>query len=69
MIPKTTIAKRGKKSIIIKTQNQQKCHISVLLYIAAGGSKLPPLIILKGKSGGIIEKNTFSYIKKIFMYV
>ena len=57
MVPNTTIAKRGKKSIIIKTQNQQKCRISVLLCIAADGSKLPPLIILKGKSGGIIEKN------------
>ena len=57
MVPNTTIAKRGKKTIIIKTQNQQKCRIFVLLCIAADGSKLPPLIIFKRKSGGIIEKN------------
>lgn len=41
---------------MIKTQNQQKCRISLILGIAADGSKLKPLIIFKGKIGGIIEK-------------
>ena len=45
MIPNKTIAKRGKKTILIKTQNQQKCRISVLLCIVADGSKLAPLKI------------------------
>lgn len=49
----TIITKREKKTIIIKAQNQQKCGISLLVCIAADWSKLPPLIILKGKSGGI----------------
>ena len=57
MVPNKTIAKRGKKTILIKTQNQQKCRISVILGIVADGSKLKPLIIFKGKIGGLIEKN------------
>ena len=57
MVLNTTKAKREKKTIVIKTQNPQKCSISILLSIAADWSKLPPLIIFKGKSGGIIEKN------------
>ena len=56
MVPNKTIAKRGKKTILIKTQNQQKCRISVTLGIVADGSKLAPLIIFKGKAGGFIEK-------------
>ena len=61
----TIITKREKKTIIIKAQNQQKYGISVLVCIAADWSKLPPLIILKGKSGGIIEKN----ISKNFLVI
>ena len=57
MVPNKTIAKRGKKTILIKIQNQQKCRISVILGIVADSSKLKPLIIFKGKIGGLIEKN------------
>lgn len=42
---------------MITTQNQQKCRISLILGIAADGSKLNPLIIFKAKIGGLIEKN------------
>ena len=44
-----TIVKRGSRQVIIKTQNQEKCRISVLLTIVADGSKLPPMIIFKAK--------------------
>ena len=57
MVPKKKIAKRGKKTILIKTQNQEKVRISIILTISADGDKLKPLIIFKGKTGGLIEKN------------
>ena len=44
-----TIVKRGSRQVIIKTQNQEKCRISVLLTIVADGSKLPPMNIFKAK--------------------
>ena len=66
MIPNKTIAKRGKKTILIKSQNQEKCRISIILCIVADGDKLPPLIIFKGKTGGRIEKELSSnkYVKE-----
>ena len=58
---------------MIKTQNQQKCRISVILGIAADGSKLKPLIIFKGKIGGHIEKsllkNKYVLSEKCLVYV
>lgn len=73
MVPNKTIAKRGKKTILIKSQNQQKCRISVILGIVTDGSKLAPLIILKGKAGGYIEKelakNIYVLSKKCLIYV
>ena len=56
MTPAKTIAKQGGKSIIIRTQNQEKCRVSVLLTIAADGNKLPPFIIFKAKANGEVEK-------------
>lgn len=50
-----TIARKGGKSIIIKTQNQERCRITVLLTITADGGKLPPLLIFKAKRNGIIK--------------
>ena len=73
MVPNKTIAKKGKKTIIIKTQNQQKCRISILLGIGADGSKLMPLLIFKGKTGGYIEtelsKNKYVLNKKCLISV
>ena len=56
MVPSKTIAKKGGKSIIIKTQDQEKCRLSVLLCITADGGKLPPYLIFKAKNDGKIEK-------------
>lgn len=41
---------------IIRTQNQEKCRLSVLLTITADGTKLPPFLIFKAKVNGDIEK-------------
>lgn len=57
MIPNKTVAKKGTKSIIIKTFEQEKCRISVLLTITADGGKLPPYIIFKSKRDGKIEND------------
>ena len=57
MSPNKIVAKRSGKSIIIKTQNQEKCRISALLAISANRIKLPPYFIFKAKSNGEIEKN------------
>lgn len=46
-MPYTTTKKKRKKNIIINTQNQEKCGITVLLVIVADSFKLPPLIIFK----------------------
>ena len=63
MSPSKTIAKKGAKSILIRTQNQEKCRISVILTITAKRKKLPPYLIFKGKTNGDIENNW----KKILM--
>ena len=54
-VPSKTIAKKGGKTIIIRTQKQEKCIVSVLLTITADGGKLAPYLIFKAKSGGRIE--------------
>ena len=41
MYPNKTIAKKGKKSILIKTQSQEKWRVSVILCIIVDGEKLP----------------------------
>ena len=46
MAPSKTAAKKGGKSIIIRSQNQEKCWFSVLLTIASDGIKLPPFLYL-----------------------
>ena len=60
----TTIAKIGEKNVNIRTFGKDKMRISVVLTILADGSKLPPLLIFKGKSNGPKEKN----YKKIVIY-
>lgn len=67
MIPNKTVAKKGTKSIVIKSFKQEKCRISVLLIITADGGKLPPYIIFKAKCNGKIEsdlKKDINVIKK-----
>ena len=55
IVPKKTISKEGKKAIIVKIQNQQKCRLSILFGKGAVGTKLMALLIFKGKTGDYIE--------------
>jgi len=43
------MARRGGKSIVIRTSIQEKIKISALFTIVGDGIKLIPLIIFKGK--------------------
>ena len=40
---------KRKKNMIIRTQGQGKCRVSILLTILADGQKLSPIVIFKGK--------------------
>ena len=55
MVGKTTIVKIGERNINIRTFGSERSRISVILCISASRSKLPPLLIFKGKKGGYIE--------------
>ncbi len=50
----------GKKTVIIRTQSQEKCRVSLVLGIIADGNKLPPLIIFKGSNKTKIPKNLYN---------
>lgn len=52
-----TIIKKGTKQVIVKTQGQEKCRVTVILTILADGGKLPPLIIFKAKNQWKIYKS------------
>ena len=61
------VDKIGNKQIIVKSQNQEKCRVSVLLIILANGNKLAPFAIFKGnKDSPNIRKelNALDIVKK-----
>ena len=66
-----SISQKGRRSIIVRTQSQDKCHVSVILTIIANGVKLPPYLIFKEKQNGKIIKelnnNIYVKMKKIFV--
>ena len=62
MVNNTTVAKTGKKNVIIITLGLEK-KISIIIWITSSGYKLKPLIIFKGKKGKTIEKNYIIWIK------
>ena len=43
-----TISQKGKKTVIMRTQSHNKCHVSVIITVVANGNKLPQLFIFKG---------------------
>jgi hypothetical protein len=55
MPPERVVEKIGAKEVIVKTQGQESCRVSVLLTILGSGEKLPPMIIFKGKEMARIE--------------
>ena len=56
MVENRTVTFKGAKSVVIKTQNQEKCRCYLLLTITADCTKLPPYIIFMTKEGGKVEK-------------
>jgi len=60
MPPNYTISRKGKKSVIILTQSQEKWWVSLVLGIIADGNKLPPLIIYKGSNKTKIPKELYN---------
>ena len=51
----TTIDFKGKSNIEIETTGKENYRITTIFAVAGDGTKLPPLIILKGESGKSIE--------------
>ena len=68
----TTIDFKGKKEIEIETFGREHYRITIILTIAGDGSKLPPLVIVKGEEGKIIEnklrKLDYGKNKKLQVY-
>lgn len=48
---KGTINIKGVNKVDIITYGKEKCRLTVILAISASGKKLPPMLILKGKTG------------------
>ena len=68
MYSNDTIAKKGNKTILIKTQSQEKCRISIILCITADGEKLPPFLIFKAKCYIACNINSWSTEKIILRW-
>ena len=49
-----TVELKGKKTVHVVTQNQEKMRVSLLLSVLADGTKLPPYIIFKGNNSSPI---------------
>ena len=49
-----TIYNKGANNIVINTTKDNKKRISLVLAVAGGEYKLPPLIIIKGKKNGYL---------------
>ena len=59
MVPRTTIEKRGTKSVNVLASTSSTMRVTVALTVTADGTTLPPMFIFKGKPGGRIEKREF----------
>jgi hypothetical protein len=51
-----TLAKRGARTVTAREIKTSVGRVSALLAVCADGTKLPPLIVMKGKAGGSIER-------------
>jgi len=49
MVGSTTIETKGAKTVQIRTTGNEKNQFTCVLTVLANGSKLPPLVIFKGK--------------------
>lgn len=66
MPPRKVINKRGAKTVVVKTSGDSRKRITVVLAVMADGTKLPPMIIFKGKTPlsvkGVVLSNKVAYI-------
>jgi hypothetical protein len=51
-----TLARKGAKTVTAREIKTSVGRVSALLAVCADGTKLPPLIVMKGKAGGSIER-------------
>lgn len=67
----TTIDFKGNKHIDIDTNGREHYRLTVMLRAAGDGTKLAPLIILKGEPGKTVETKlrNLSYVKNNNMYI
>jgi DDE superfamily endonuclease len=56
MTPNTTIDKKGKKTVNIRSSTTTTSRISVALTVTASGELLHPFLVFKGKPNGCIDK-------------
>ena len=60
-----TVELKGKKTVHVVTQNQEKMRVSLLLSVLADGTKLPPYIIFKGNNSSPILTKELSNLPHI----
>ena len=61
---KKKIAEISYKEVIIKTQGQVAVHVTVILWYFVDGTKLLPMSVFKGISGGRAENNKAFFGKR-----
>jgi hypothetical protein len=54
---KTTIAKKGAKTVNARSCSSTNPRVTVCLAVTASGKKLPPFVVFKGQPGARIETN------------
>lgn len=68
----TTIDFKGNKNIEIETNGREHYRITIILSAAGDGTKLAPLVIVKGEPGKTVETNLrkLEYVRnnKLFIY-
>lgn len=59
---RSTIARRGQKTISVRSTGSNTHSLTAFLAVAADGTKLPPFVIFKAKAGAVIEKRIPSIV-------
>lgn len=49
------VQKRGSKTVVVKTSGSSRSRVTVILAVMADGTKLPPMIIFKGKTTACVK--------------
>ena len=67
----TTIDFKGNKNIEIETNGREHYRITIMLSAAGDGTKLPPLVIVKGEPGKTVETKLrkLDYVRENKMFI